>query len=313
MSLRALFPGQGAQTIGMAKDFIETIPAAKQRFEEASEVLGRDLAKICCEGPAEVLNATDNCQPALLVSSMVIFEKINQEMGWTVDAYAGMAGLSLGEISALTAAEALSFSDAVKLVEARGRFMQLACEANQSSMTSVIGLNRAEAEALVEDIKQPGEILVVANINSPTQMVLSGDPALLEKAAEKAGEMGKRAIPLTVAGAFHSDFMKPADDQLAEIMADMQFKSPKVPVLSNVDARPHGDAESIKSKLSRQIVSPVLWNECMQALPDDSICLEIGVGKVLTGLMRKINRAIKISSVNTIEDVDKLKIGETSQ
>lgn len=312
MKLYALFPGQGAQTVGMAKDFIETVPAAKERFAQASEVLGRDLAKICTEGPAENLNATDNCQPALLVSSLVVFEHLEKELGWTVDSYAGMAGLSLGEITALVAAGSLDFENGVKLVEARGRFMQEACDVAKSSMTSVIGLERAEAEALADDIRGPGEILVVANINSPTQMVFSGDPNLLEKVAEKVSEMGKKAIPLQVAGAFHSDFMKPADSRLAELMADMEFKAPKVPVLSNVDAQNHGDGDSIRNKLSCQIVSPVLWNECMQTLPDEAVCYELGVGKVLTGLMRKINRAIKISPINTVEDISQLKLGEAS-
>jgi [acyl-carrier-protein] S-malonyltransferase len=308
----ALFPGQGAQVVGMAQDFIQNSAHAKARFEEASEVLGRDLAKICMEGPAEVLNATNNCQPALLVSSMVVFEHCAREFGWNVDSYSQMAGLSLGEITALVAAESLSFAEGVKLVEARGRFMQEACDAHKSSMTTSIGLTREEAEAIADDIRGENDILVVANINSPTQMVFSGDPLLLEKVAEKVSELGKRAIPLKVAGAFHSDYMKPADDQLTELMATMTFNTPKVPVLSNVDAKPHGDGDSIKAKLSRQIVSPVLWNECMLSLPDGLKGYEFGVGKVLSGLMRKINKTITISPINSLADIEGLKeVGES--
>jgi len=312
MKRYALFPGQGAQTIGMAKDFIADIPEAKARFDQASDVLGRNLAKICCEGPEEKLNATNNCQPALLVSSLVVFEFLERELGWTAESYAGMAGLSLGEITALVAAASLDFEDGVKLVEARGRFMQQACDTAKSSMTSVIGLTRQEAEALADDVREPGKILTVANINAPTQMVFSGDPQLLAVVAEKVAQAGKRAIPLTVAGAFHSDYMKPADLQLSGLLSEMDIKEPKVPVLSNVDALAHGTSVSIKDKLSRQIVSSVLWNECMQNLPDGAICYELGVGKVLTGLMRKINRAIKISPVNTVEDARKINIGEAS-
>lgn len=288
----------------MAADFMSAYPQVRAKFDEASQVLGRDLGKICREGPEEVLNATDICQAALLVSSLAMFEVLEKELGWKE--WEGMAGLSLGEITALAAAGALSFSDAVRLVSARGRYMQEACDKVPSGMLSLIGMTRPEAEALASEVRGAG-VLVVANINSETQMVLSGEPALLQKAAARAGELGKKAIPLKVAGAFHSPLMKPADSQLSELLATLDVKSPRCKVWSNVDGQPHTTPAEIKRKLPLQVVSPVLWVDCMLAMPATATYCEIGVGRVLSGLLKKHSRNILVSAVNTIEDVKKLK------
>lgn len=300
----ALFPGQGAQAVGMAADFMAAYPSVTSRFEEASEVLGRDLGRICREGPEAELNATDVCQSALLVSSLAIFEVLERELGWKD--WTGMAGLSLGEITALAAAGSLGFADAVRLTSARGRFMQEACDKTPSGMLSLIGMTRPEAEALAAEVRGAG-VLVVANINAETQMVLSGEPSLLQKALVRAGELGKKAIPLKVAGAFHSPLMKPADSRLKELMASLDIKSPRVTVWSNVDGLAHTTPDEIRRKLSLQVVSPVLWVDCMKAMPADATYCEIGVGRVLSGLLKKHSRSILVSAVNTVDDLQKLK------
>lgn len=311
MSARlALFPGQGAQSVGMAADFLEAYASVRDRFAEASEALGRDLAALCTEGPEEALHATDVCQPALLTSSLAIFDVMQAELGWELSSWDGMAGLSLGEITALTAAGAFSVGDAARLVAARGRFMQEACDREPSSMTSVIGWNADEAVAVADELRGDG-VLVVANRNAPTQMVFSGHPDRLEAVAVRAADDGKRAIPLKVAGAFHSPCMSPADEQLLGVLADMTIQSPRVCVWSNVDAAPHTDAQSIRDRLARQVVSPVLWTDCCARFPSGA-AYEIGAGRVLAGLMRKNNPEVAVTSINTIEHLKALSSREAS-
>jgi len=287
MKTALLFPGQGAQTVGMGKALYEQYPIAKELFDKADKILGFSLSKLCFEGPEEELNKTNICQPALLVTSyvaMAVLKQTNALPEWSCS-----AGLSLGEYTALAAAEALSFEDAVKIVERRGTFMQQDCDRVKSTMASVIGLERAKIEEVLATISG---IVVVANLNSPGQIAISGEVAAVAQASEKLTAAGARkVIPLKVAGAFHSPLMKPAEEKLKLELAKINVKVPAKQVISNVTADYVKSAEEIKGNLSRQVSNPVLWADSMQKLIADGYdnFYEIGPGKVLTGLMKKIN------------------------
>ncbi len=294
-----LFPGQGAQTVGMAGPLCQSLPAAKALFEEAADVLGYDLLGVCVNGPAERLNATDVSQPAIFVASLAALEqlKVNEP-----DAAAGVvatAGLSLGEYTALVFAGALSFRDGLEVVRARGRAMQAAAEATPSGMVSVLGLDVPDVEALVIEARSAGT-LEIANYLCPGNTVLSGTTAALDRVEQLAVDKGGiRTVRLTVAGAFHTDLMRPADERLAEALAAVQVGPPAVPVWSNVDAQPHTDPAEIRALLVRQVVSTVRWEETMRALQAAGVerSYEIGPGRVLAGLMKRLNRKADFRNV----------------
>ncbi len=289
----AVFPGQGAQSLGMGIDLAAQRPAAAARWAEASEILGYDLRRLCAEGPAEELTRSDRAQPAIFVVSVICAEALAESVPGLV--WSAAAGLSSGEWAALWLAGALSFVDTVRVLAARGRFMQEACEAAPGGMVSVIGLS---PEALREVAAASGA--EIANLNSPEQTVLSGRKDAVEAAARLATERGaRRVIPLAVAGAFHSSRMASAARRLAEVLADVPIHPPRVPVISNVTARPHGSPDEIRARMVEQVTSPVRWVECVQTLRRMGISrfVEAGPGRVLSGLIRRIDKDAEILNV----------------
>ena len=295
-----LFPGQGAQTVGMAAALCGALPAAKALFDEAADVLGYDLLALCALGPAERLNATDVSQPAIFVSSLAALEKLKADDPDALNGVAATAGLSLGEYTALVFAGAMTFRDGLKVVQARGRAMQAAADATPSGMVSILGMDVADIDALVIEARSAGP-LEVANYLCPGNTVVSGSLPAVDRVEQIAQECGGiRTVRLAVAGAFHTDLMKPADDRLAEALAAVELKPPTVPVWSNVDARPHVAPDEIKALLVRQVVSPVRWEETVRGLLSDGVerFYEIGPGRVLAGLMKRVNRKADIRNVS---------------
>ena len=288
-----LCPGQGAQRVGMGKAWADAFPAAAQTFAEADEILGdrlgAPLSTLCFEGPAETLNQTDIAQPAIFVTSVACRRAL-----FDGDA-AFVAGLSLGEYTALHLAGVMSFADALELVTLRGRAMQDAAEAADGSMVALMGADETQARELCAHAAEGG-VLVPANFNAPGQIVLSGDADACSRAAALAPESGYRATELTVAGAFHSAHMAPAAERLGEALAKTDLSAPSCTVMSNVTGEPHAaDADSIRQRLVEQLTQPVRWDQCGRWLADhaEGAYHELAPGKVLTGLMRRIERSIK--------------------
>jgi [acyl-carrier-protein] S-malonyltransferase len=296
-----LFPGQGAQTVGMGAELCKTLPAAASLFARASAVLGYDLLEVCTNGPAEKLSATDVSQPAIFVASLAALEHLRAT---EPDAEAGVfatAGLSLGEYTALAFAGALGFEDGVKLVQARGRAMQAAAEATPSGMASVLGMEVPEVEAIVSQTRG-ADTLEVANLLCPGNTVVSGTLAALdrfEQLCSVQSEGGLRLVRLTVAGAFHTKIMRPADEKLAEALAGVALNAPRVPVWSNVDARPHTDPTEIRALLVKQVLAPVRWEDTTRALLAEGAerFYEIGPGRVLAGLLKRVLRKAHVRNV----------------
>ena len=306
MKAALLFPGQGAQAVGMGKDLAEIFPAAKKRFEEADALLGFPLSRLCWEGPAAELTRTENCQPALYVTSMAALAALEQEMGGGLEPLAG-AGLSLGEYTALAAAGAFSFADGLKLVRLRGQAMEEASRKSAGTMASVLGM---ELAALEEICKGTGA--QVANLNSPGQIVISGAVSHVQAAMALAKVKGaKRVIPLEVGGAFHSRLMEPAAERLKAALASVEIKSPRYQVLSNVTGQPHGDPVSIRELLVRQLTQPVRWEACMRTLSGQGVrsFLEVGAGTVLKGLFRKIDPEAQVHSAGLAEEIRQIAAG----
>ncbi|NOX56410.1 MAG: ACP S-malonyltransferase [Planctomycetes bacterium] len=294
-----LFPGQGAQHVGMGKSIAERYPAARDLYAQASEILGYDLARLCFEGPAEELDSTIISQPALFVTSLAALEMLRAERPEVVLSCEMTAGLSLGEYTALVFAGAMSFEDGLRVVQRRGEAMQEASDAAPSGMVSLLMLDRSQVDEICQRASELG-VLSIANYLCPGNTVVSGENPACEKAAELAEEAGGKAVPLAVAGAFHTVLMKPADARLAEALAGVPIKSPEIPVVSNVDARPHEDPEEIRELLVRQVVSPVLWEDSMRYMLDHGVdeFYEVGPGKVLRGLMRRIDRKVHFETVS---------------
>jgi [acyl-carrier-protein] S-malonyltransferase len=293
-----LFPGQGAQSVGMAKSLCDTLPAAKQLFDNATGILGYDLAEVCCNGPVEKLNSTVVSQPAIFVASLAALEQLKQQEPAAVDQCAAAAGLSLGEYTAHVFAGTLNFADGLKLVQQRGEAMQAAADANPSSMVSILTLEQAKVEELVAQARSAG-LLEIANLLCPGNIVVSGSKPACDAVEKLAEAAGARTIRLAVAGAFHTNLMKPADEKLAQALAGLQLRSPRIPVWSNVDARPHSDPAEIRQLLIRQVLQPVLWEQIMRNLLADGFdsFYEIGPGRVLAGLLKRVQRKVDCKNV----------------
>jgi [acyl-carrier-protein] S-malonyltransferase len=304
-----LFPGQGAQQVGMGKDLYDAFPAARRVFEQAEAACGLPLRKLCFEGPEEELARTDICQPAIFTVSAAALAVLGELLGpERLEAMhpAFLAGLSLGEYTALYAADAVDLQPAVRLVARRGRVMQQAATAVPSGMVSVLGLDEPAAEKLAAAAAQ-GEVLACANFNCPGQVVLSGAIGACRRAAEMARDFGASgAVPLKVAGAFHSRIMVPAAAELAETLRATPFRKPRAPIVSNVDGRCYDDPAEIPSRLLAQLTSPVRWQQSMGLLISQGVAkfFEIGPGRVLAGLMRRIGRRADFVSLNSKESVE---------
>lgn len=305
MTKRAVFfPGQGAHSVGMGKSLYDAYESVRALYEQAEELVDFDLKRLSFEGPEEELRRTDVSQPAIVVASLAALTALKEELGGEIPDVAVTCGMSLGEYTALAYAEVLSLGDVLRLVALRGRFMQECCEATPSGMTTALGLGVEAVQAAIND-SGVGDKVGVANDNSPTQVVISGESASLEVAAAKVKEAGaRRVLPLKVAGAYHSALMAPAGEKLRAELDAVTFSEPKRTVLANVDAKPY-DAASAKEKLVAQVSGTVRWRESMAQLGAMEVekALELGPGGVLKGLMKKNDRSIECLSAATAEDV----------
>ncbi len=294
-----LFPGQGAQHVGMGRTLVEKYPAARVLFDQAAVILGYDLAQIAFAGPAEKLDTTEVSQPAIYVTSLACLEILKAEQPEVVANCGMTAGLSLGEYTSLVFADAMSFADGLQIVQKRGQAMQAASDATPSGMVSLLLLDRDKVLELCRQASDVGQIQIANNL-CPGNIVVSGTKAACEKIAALAPGAGGRAIPLTVAGAFHTSIMKPADEQLAQALAGVEIRTPRIPVVSNVDARPHSDPAEIRQILVQQVLNPVMWEDSMRYLMAQGVTqmYEIGPGKVLKGLMKRIERKFDVTTIN---------------
>jgi len=296
-----LFAGQGAQVVGMGKDLAQTSTAAKAWFDKANEVLGYDLASICFNGPEPELTKTENAQPGIFLVSWVAFQMLRERMPGL--SFQATAGLSLGEFTGLAAAGTMSFEDGLRVVRERGKFMQEACEATRGGMAAVIGLDEARTR---EVCAQAG--VALANLNCPGQIVISGAADKIAQACELAKTKGaKRALPLTVAGAYHSPLMASAQPKLEEELMRTDLCSPTLTVVSNVTARPHEGAEAIRTRLVEQVTSPVRWEESMRYLLSQgfSCFIELGPGSALSGFMKRIDKSVQMFNVADVNSLDR--------
>jgi [acyl-carrier-protein] S-malonyltransferase len=288
-----LFAGQGAQVVGMGKDLAEKFPSAKAWFDRANAALGYDLAGICFNGPEADLTKTENAQPGIFLVSWVAFQLLKEQVpNLKFDA---TAGLSLGEFTALTAAGAMSFEDGLRVVRQRGKFMQEACEATKGGMAAIIGMDEAPTREVCAEAG-----VVLANLNCPGQLVISGEAEKIAKACELAKVKGaKRALPLPVAGAYHSPLMASAQPKLAAELAKVNLVSPIVPVISNVTASAHGMPAEISAKLVEQVCASVLWETSMRALLAQGFTrfIELGPGTALSGFMKRIDKMVTMLNV----------------
>jgi [acyl-carrier-protein] S-malonyltransferase len=293
-----LFPGQGAQYVGMGKVLCESLPVARQLFADASAVLGYDLLDVCVNGPAQRLDSTAVSQPAIFVASLAALEGLRQANPEVLPEVVATAGLSLGEYTALVFAGALDFADGLRVVQQRGQAMQAASDATPSGMVSVLGLEQPAVEELCEKARPEG-LIQVANLLCPGNIAVSGKKAACEAVERLAGAARARTVRLAVAGAFHTPLMKPADSKLAGALAGVPLRSPRVPVWSNVDARPHTDPEEVRGLLVRQVVQPVLWEQTMRGLLEAGCdrFFEIGPGRVLAGLLKRVQRKVDLTNV----------------
>lgn len=305
-SIAFTFPGQGSQAVGMGKDLAEAYPEARAVFEEVDDALGQKLSDIMWNGPEETLTLTANAQPALMAVSIATMRVLEARGLKLADKVAYVAGHSLGEYSALCAAGTFSLSDTAKLLRIRGDAMQSAVPVGQGAMAAIIGLEHGDVDAICAEAKSEG-VCQIANDNGGGQLVISGSKAAVEKAAALATEKGaKRAILLAVSAPFHSDLMAPAADAMRHALAKVEKKSPVVPVVANVRAAPVSDADEIAQLLVTQVTGQVRWRETVEWFGANGVTTlyEIGSGKVLTGLARRIDKNISGVAVNTPADID---------
>lgn len=304
MSRAFIFPGQGAQTIGMGCDLAEAYPAARAVFDEVDEALGEKLSALIWEGEIETLTLTENAQPALMATSMAAMRALEAE-GIAIDAAAFVAGHSLGEYSALTAAGALTLADAARLLRKRGQAMQAAVPVGVGAMAALLGLDLDAVRKVAAEAAQ-GDVVAAANDNDPGQVVISGHKAGIERAVELAKAAGaKRAVMLPVSAPFHCALMQPAAEAMAQALADVQINAPSVPVVSNVEAAPVTDPDKIRTLLEAQICGAVRWRESVQTMVDAGVeeFWEIGAGKALSGMVRRIHRPATVRNIGTAADV----------
>ncbi len=298
MAIAFVFPGQGAQRVGMGSDFLETDTAVRERFEEANDALGFDLARIVLDGPASRLVETEVTQPALLTVGVALWQ-VWRARGGAMPAL--MAGHSLGEYTAFTAAGSIAFADAVRLVHARGRFMQEAVPVGEGAMAAVLGL---DDDAVAACCEQVDGVAQPANLNAPGQVVISGSRTAVKAAAAACSEAGaRRAVMLDVSAPFHCQLMRPAADRFRAVLDAVDFRAPDVPVIHNLDATMSADAAAIRQKLMRQIYSPVRWTDCVTTIRGHGVdrLLECGPGNVLAGLARRIDRSLDVVGIGTLE------------
>ncbi|TWT83554.1 Malonyl CoA-acyl carrier protein transacylase [Planctomycetes bacterium CA13] len=288
-----LFPGQGAQAVGMGKWLCEQYPDARRRFDAASEVLGYDLASLCFDGPAEKLNLTEFCQPALFVVGIAAADVLATLRPELIQSIKAAAGLSLGEYTAVCFAGGMKFEDAVRVVQRRGEAMQAASNVVGSGMASVVGLDLEKVQSVCDQAREEGEVLRPANLLCPGNIAISGHLSAIDRVEPIAAEAGAmKVIRLTVAGAFHTSLMQSAVEKLAEALDQIEITDMRIPVYSNVDGKPHTKASEIKDLLSRQVVNPVLWEASVRQMMDDGIegFIEAGTGKILQGTLKRIKR-----------------------
>jgi [acyl-carrier-protein] S-malonyltransferase len=295
-----LFPGQGAQAVGMGAAVCAQLPAARALFDRASEVLGYDLLKLCSEGPASELDSTVHSQPALFVASLAALEQLKQTAPELSARCGAAAGLSLGEYTALVFAGVMDFETGLRVVQERGRAMQAAADATSSGMVSVLGLDREAVESLCHQARE-NDTLEIANLLCPGNIAVSGHSAACRRVTELATAAGAmKVIPLAVAGAFHTPLMQSAVERLRAVLAEVQLKSPRIPVISNIDARPHDDPAEIRELLVQQVCSQVRWEDSMRYLLEEQgtqAFYEIGPGRVLCGLLKRIARRVPCENI----------------
>ena len=291
-----VFPGQGAQFVGMGKDLYDNNPKAKELFEKANDILGYRITDIMFAGTDEELKQTKVTQPAVFLHSVIKAISLGEEFKPSM-----VAGHSLGEFSALVAAGALNFEDGLRLVYARAMAMQKACEAAPSTMAAIVGLPDDKIEEICAEVRKEGSVVVPANYNCPGQLVISGNVEAINEACEKLKAAGaKRALPLKVGGAFHSPLMQPAKDELQAAIEKTEFSAPQCPVYQNVDGKPHTDPADIKANLIAQLTSSVRWTSCVQNMIADGAddFTECGPGKALQGMIGRIDKNVAVNGIS---------------
>ena len=301
-----LFPGQGAQVVGMGAEIAQSFPVAAEVFEKANDIVGFDLSRVCFEGSLEQLNSTTISQPAIFVTSAAILEVLRTNPATSSISADVTAGLSLGEYSALYAAGLISFKDALILVQKRGQAMQAAADATDGAMVSIIGLDEEKVRQLCAEAAE-GELLAPVNFNCPGQVVVSGSKSACKRAEQLAEKYGAiKAVPLEVAGAFHTEMMSSAAEALKEALSDCEISEPsEIKTIANINADYYESSQKIAEGLIKQLTCPILWQKCMERLLTDGVekFYEIGPGRVLTGLCRRINRKIKVVNVSNLDAI----------
>jgi [acyl-carrier-protein] S-malonyltransferase len=299
-----IFPGQGSQYVGMGKELYENFSVAKKVFEEADDALHLSISALCFKGPEEALKLTENTQPALLTTSIATLKVLQAEKGLIPQF---TAGHSLGEYSALVGSGALTFAEAVKIVHLRGKFMQEAVPVGEGAMAAVLGMEREQVEKICEEVSY-GEVLTPANFNCPGQIVIAGHAKAVERAIERVKKDGKKAVPLPVSAPFHSPLMKPAGERLEKALEEISVSNLRIPVVTNVEAEVNTSKDRVKGLLVAQVSSPVRWEESMRKMIGKGIeqVLEIGPGKVLSGLMKRIDNRIETGNLEDLQTLKKI-------
>lgn len=307
MAVAFTFPGQGSQDVGMGKALADAFPAARNVFEEVDEALGQSLSRLMWDGPKDELTLTENAQPALMAVSLAVLRVLETEKGIDLAGNVSfVAGHSLGEYSALAAAGSLSVKDAAKLLKIRGQAMQKAVPVGEGAMAALLGAG-LDAGTKLAAAAADGEVCQVANDNEPTQVVLSGAKAAIERAGALAKEYGvRRFLPLNVSAPFHCALMQPAADVMAGALAEIELRTPKVPLVANVPAEAISDPDQIRQNLVAQVTQTVRWRECVAFMAGHGVTTlyELGSGRVLTGLARRIERSLEANAVGTPDEVD---------